>query len=523
MDIFEVLRKTTNTVPEKTAVIFRNTAITYMELIRSAERMAGGLAALGVRRGDRVAIFLDKSIETVSSLLGVVRSGAIFVPINPQLKPHQVEHIVRDSGAKMLITNKSRHQSLSSIMDLTILCDAEPGVDGGDGKVLSLVRLIELGGPLPPVSNVDSDPAAILYTSGSTGLPKGVLLSHRNLVAGAESVNQYLGHTSGDTILSLLPLSFDAGLSQLTTAFQAGATVVLVNYLHVSEVIKACQEHRVTSITGVPPLWSQLMRASWPDDARSNISRFANTGGHMNSALLKELRSTFPNAKPYLMYGLTEAFRSTYLDPAEIDRRSDSIGKAVPNAEVLVLRPDGTPCDVGEIGELVHRGAFVTLGYWNDLERTRSRFRPLPSPLNAELIPEIAVWSGDLVRRDEKGFLYFVGRTDEMIKSSGYRISPNEIESVLMSYAAVKEAVVVGVPHQNIGHQIIAFVVARSNELAMDDLQKHCKKYLPTYMVPSEIHCLDELPRNMNGKFDRKRLSSEFISGDMDIDRVSAN
>ena len=221
--------------------------------------------------------------------------------------------------------------------------------------------------------------AAILYTSGSTGLPKGVVLSHRNLIAGAESVSHYLGNTADDVILSALPLSFDAGFSQLTTAFSVGAHVVLLNYLLPADVVRLCSRHRVTGLTCVPPLWVQIADQDWPTEAAENLRYFANTGGRMPKAALDRLRSLFRRAKPFLMYGLTEAFRSTYLDPAEVDRRPDSIGKAIPNAEVLVVRPDGSLCGPGEQGELVHRGALVAMGYWNDPEQTAERFRPAPA------------------------------------------------------------------------------------------------------------------------------------------------
>ena len=293
--------------------------------------------------------------------------------------------------------------------------------------------------------------AAILYTSGSTGRPKGVVLSHRNLLVGAESVSTYLGNRPDDVILAALPLSFDAGLSQLTTAFASGAHVVLVNYLLPRDVVRLCATHQVTGLTCVPPLWIQLAGETWPEEATRSLRYFANTGGRMPASTLARLREIFPDARPFLMYGLTEAFRSTYLDPAEVDRRPDSIGKAIPNAEVLVLRPDGSQCRPGEEGELVHRGPLVALGYWNDPERTSQRFRPFPSPAPSWRAPEIAVWSGDTVVADEEGFLYFVGRSDDMIKTSGYRVSPTEVEEAAYGTALVRDAVALGVEDAALG------------------------------------------------------------------------
>jgi acyl-CoA ligase (AMP-forming) (exosortase A-associated) len=356
---------------------------------------------------------------------------------------------------------------------------------------------------------VDLDPAAILYTSGSTGKPKGVVLSHRNLIVGAESVSSYLENTSEDVILSALPLSFDAGLSQVTTAFSVGAHVVLMNYLLPREVPKLCEKYGVTGLTCVPPLWLQLVETQWPEAATTSLRYFANTGGRMPRTTLNRLRNIFPQAKPYLMYGLTEAFRSTYLDPAEIDRRPDSIGKAIPNAEILVLRPDGTPCGPGEEGELVHRGALVGLGYWNDPVRTAERYRPVSHPGQEWRTPEMAVWSGDTVVADEEGFLYFVGRKDEMIKTSGYRVSPTEVEEAAYSTGLVRDVVAFGVPDPTLGQRIALAATPTGSALNTDELISAMRQLLPLYMVPSQIEVRHELPRSPNGKFDRKLITAE--------------
>src|SRR5690606_728353 len=293
----------------------------------------------------------------------------------------------------------------------------------GDTKLPGLVDFgtaLEAAPP-PPARRIDTDIAAILYTSGSTGRPKGVVLSHRNMVCGATSVASYLENTADDRILAVLPFSFDAGLSQLTTGFSVGATVVMLDYLLPRDVVRTLAEQRITGITGVPPLWVQIVDQEWPSEVAGSLRYLANTGGAMPSETLRRLRSLLPDTSIFLMYGLTEAFRSTYLPPSEIDRRPGSIGKAIPNAEILVLRPDGTECDPEEPGELVHRGALVAQGYWNDPERTREKFRPLPSGEPGFQHTEVAVWSGDTVKKDRDGFLYFIGRRDEMIKSSGYR------------------------------------------------------------------------------------------------------
>jgi acyl-CoA ligase (AMP-forming) (exosortase A-associated) len=364
---------------------------------------------------------------------------------------------------------------------------------------------------------IDTDMLAILYTSGSTGKPKGVVLSHRNMVAGAKSVATYLGNCADDTLLAALPLSFDAGFSQLTTAFHAGARVVLLNYLMPRDVLRALERERVTGLTAVPPLYIQLTALNWPAGIDSHLRYFANTGGRMPRETLNALRQRVPSARPYLMYGLTEAFRSTYLPPEEVDRRPDSIGRAIPNAEILVLREDNTECGPDEPGELVHRGALVGMGYWNDAEKTAERYKPLPAGIGGRqgglMLPEFAVFSGDTVRRDADGYLYFIGRRDEMIKTSGYRVSPTEVEEVLYATKMVGECVAFGVDHPTLGQAIhvIATAPDGSADLDVAALLAECRQRMPVYMVPAGVEPVTgPLPRNPNGKIDRKRLTVQY-------------
>ena len=505
------------------ALRYQDTTVDYAELWSLTTAVAGGLQQLGVRRGDRVAIYLEKRIEAVAAIFGASAAGGLFVPVNPVLKPEQASHVLLDCEVRVLVTTPQRWALLADLLGDAKQLVAVVLVGAGDGPEIEGVELRRydalLAAPGTPalVPGVDLDPAAILYTSGSTGRPKGVVLSHRNLLVGADSVSSYLENTPDDVVLAALPISFDAGLSQLTTSFHVGAHVVLMNYLFPAEVPRLCARHGVTGLTCVPPLWIQLTEADWPDEARHTLRYFANTGGRMPQATLTRLREIFPQAAPYLMYGLTEAFRSTYLDPVEVDRRPDSIGKAIPDAEVLVVRPDGTTCDPGEEGELVHRGPLVAMGYWNAPEQTAARFRPAPGAQPAWRQPELAVWSGDTVRADEEGFLYFVGRRDDMLKTSGYRVSPTEIEEVAYESGLVRDAVAVGVADDRLGQRIV-LVVAPSDPDTFDPaaLQAAYRRAVPTFMVPAEVVVRSELPRSPNGKFDRGLIRSDLAGSELD-------
>jgi acyl-CoA ligase (AMP-forming) (exosortase A-associated) len=495
----------------------------YGELQDAVDRFAAGLIGLGLQRGERVAIYLEKRFETVIASFGAPAAGGVFVPLNPLLKPEQVAYILRDCNVRVLVTSPERLALLEGVLgachDLrqVVVLDAEQALPGTGVPARCGWRELMASPVRPSHRVIDTDMVAILYTSGSTGKPKGVVLSHRNMVAGAKSVASYLENRPDDTLLAALPLSFDAGFSQLTTAFHVGARVVLLNYLLPRDVLKALERERVTGLTAVPPLYIQLSQLEWPPSITEHLRYFANTGGRMPRETLAALRERLPKTKPFLMYGLTEAFRSTFLPPEEVDRRPDSIGKAIPNAEILVLREDGSPCAPNEPGELVHRGALVGMGYWNDPEKTTERYKPLPihAPCRETgmVLPELAVFSGDTVRKDEEGFLYFIGRRDEMMKTSGYRVSPTEVEEVLYETKLVGECVAFGVDHPALGQaiQVIA-TPPEGTQLDVDALLTECRARMPAYMVPANVEVrAGPLPRNPNGKIDRKTLSTEWI------------
>ena len=520
--LHELIAVTAARTPAAQALSHGPSTWDYAALDRAVSGCAAGLLVLGLPRAGRVGIYLEKRFETVVASFGAPAAGGVFVPMNPLLKPEQVGFIVRDCDVQVLVTSPDRLALLAPVLAACpslrqVVVTEAPTEAPALPLGVQLINWSDLVGaaPRPGHRVIDTDMAAILYTSGSTGKPKGVVLSHRNMVAGGKSVAFYLDNVPGDTLLAALPLSFDAGFSQLTTAFHAGARVVLLNYLMPRDVLKAMERERVTGLTAVPPLYIQLAALEWPAAINQHLRYFANTGGRMPRETLTLLRQRVPAARPFLMYGLTEAFRSTYLPPEEVDRRPDSIGKAIPNAEILVLREDGSECAPDEPGELVHRGALVGLGYWGDAEKTAERYKRLPGREAGLQLPEYAVFSGDTVRRDAEGFLYFVGRNDEMIKTSGYRISPTEIEEVLYATRLVGECVAFGVEHAVLGQavHVIATPPGDGGEIDVAALLQQCRVQMPAYMVPAAVEVrTGPLPRNPNGKIDRKLLSTEVLA-----------
>jgi len=505
--------------PDKKALIFKNLKMSYDELSEYIEQVARGLIFHGLSRHERVAVYLPKHFETVIAFFAISKAGGVFVPVNPILKAPQVTHILHDCNARILITSKIRFEGLEA--ELTECHDLQTviliDIDEASTKHISTVNIVAWQNLLTATDKeirrhtIDIDMAAILYTSGSTGKPKGVVLSHRNMVAGAHSVAQYLNNKAEDRLLAVLPFSFDYGFSQLSTAFSVGATTVLMDYLLPRDVIKVVAREKVTGLAAVPPLWIQLAQLSWPKEAQDSLRYITNSGGAMPITTLRKLQTALPGTQVFLMYGLTEAFRSTYLPPEELERRPDSMGKAIPNAEIMVVREDGSPCAAGEPGELVHRGSLVAMGYWNDPEKTSERFKSVPYIEQGLPLHEIAVWSGDTVKMDEEGYLYFISRKDEMIKTSGYRVSPTEIEEIIYQSGMVSEVIALGVPHPTLGQAIIVVVIpAADKPFDSDLLQTECVRNLPAYMVPAMIIERRSLPRNPNGKIDRKLLATEF-------------
>jgi amino acid adenylation domain-containing protein len=483
------------------AVIEQGSVTDYRSLQGRAAAIAAALTASGHKAHDRVGIFLDSGTDAAAAFFGVAAAGGIAVVINESLRPRQVEHILSGAGATALITSED-------------LLARQPRPLETQSRIL-LARDLALPGTFTPVPRVGMDPAQIVFTSGSTGLPKGVAVTHANLLAAAETVIGYLGITATDRIASVLPFSFVYGMSQLLCAIGSGAALVVERSPLAAQLIANLRAQRVSVLAAVPPLWQQLLNvASFRDEPLSTVRIATNAGGHLPVPIVRALRKAQPQARLFLMYGLTEVLRSTFLPPEEVDRRPDSIGRAIPGAEVLVLREDLTPCEPGEVGELVHRGPTVTLGYWNDAEATARVFRP--NPLRAVGTPEAerVVFSGDLVRRDADGWLYFVGRSTRMIKTLGYRVSPDEIATVLYASGEVAECIITSEPDDARGERIVAFVVlAGGGGGSLERLRLYAGVELPRHMQPARFEVRDTLPRLPSGKHDIAGLRGEPRQG----------
>lgn len=469
---------------------------TYGELVAASYAVASLIREAGIGDGDRVGLMVERGAASAAAYFGILAGGAIAVPINEALKPRQVEYILNHSGARLLIAAPVTLAGLASVLptgiqriELATIADLAPG------------RIAE------PRPRSGGDVAHLIYTSGSTGMPKGIATTHANVWAGATAVVTYVGITASDRIASLLPFSFDYGLNQLLCAVMTGASLLVERTPVPQRIVETLYRHGATVLPAVPPLWLQLLAVErFRTEPLPSLRAMTNTGGRLPTEAVRKLRSVHAHADLFLMYGLTEAFRSTYLAPDLVDRKPDSIGRAIPGTEVVVLRDDLSPCAPGEVGQLVHRGPTVALGYWKNPEATAERFRSNPLRPDGAPDAERVVFSGDLVRMDEDGDLYFVGRRDMMIKSMGHRVSPDEVTDVLYASGEIVEAVITTEPDEMRGDAIIAHVVlAKSGDLGA--LKKYAAAQLPRYMQPVRYDVRDALARTSSGKHDARSMA----------------
>src|SRR5712664_1244716 len=512
MQVEEFLELSAERSPKKTALVCRDRRLTYQEIEIQCNRLAHSLVAEGVQRGARVAIYLENSVEAVLSIFAVLKAGAVFLVVNPTTKVDKLAYILNNCRAVALITDirklaglESRRQQLPHLKSIFVAGMNSTSLRDSNARLVSLDNTLSRAdlSNLPPLKKcIDIDLAALIYTSGSTGNPKGVMLTHLNIVSAATSITTYLENVPDDIILSVLPLSFDYGLYQVLMAFKIGATVVLErSFAYPYAVVERLIREKVTGFPLVPPLSAVLLQLNLKQHDFSRLRYITNTAAALPPHHIQQLRQLFPQVKLYSMYGLTECKRVSYLPPDQLDVRPTSVGRGMPNEEVYIVDETGRRVGPGVVGELVVRGSHVMKGYWELLEETAQVLKPGPLP------GEQVLYTGDFFKMDDEGYLYFVGRKDDIIKSRGEKVSPKEIEDVLYSLDGVAEAAVVGVPDPVLGQAIKAVITVRDGaRLTEQDLLRHCAQHLEDFMMPKFVEFRDSLPKTSSGKISKREL-----------------
>lgn len=510
--VHEFLTSSAEKFPDKEAVIFEKTRLKYKDVDGLSDMLALSLIKLGIKRQDRVVVFGDNSAETIISIYGILKTGATFVILNGLIKSHKLKYIVEDSGAKVIIVQDSKqdviYEAFNTRKDLSFIWIGKIP-EGINLKSYSLDEMTKFS-PTDSESLeqrkseiIDYDLAALIYTSGSTGEPKGVMSSHFNMITAARSIIQYIGNKEDDRILVVLPLSFDYGLYQVIMTYMFGGTIILEKSFNFPvEILQVLQKEKVTGFPIVPTILAMFLRLK-------NISTYdlsylhyiSNTGAALPTEHIKKFRSLFPEVKLFSMFGLTECKRISYLHPDLIDEKPGSVGKAIPNCETFIVDENNNRVESGVVGELVVRGSNVMRGYWNSNDLTNKIYR------DWQTIGEKVLFTGDLFYEDDEGFLYFVGRKDDMIKTKGERVSPKEIENILCEIGGVHEAAVVGIPDEILGQTIKAYIIKKKDsELSEKQILLYCSKNMEPFMIPKAIEFIDDLPRSANGKIDKKLL-----------------
>ncbi|MGC2110643.1 MAG: AMP-binding protein [Candidatus Korobacteraceae bacterium] len=509
-------------LPDKVAIVSEARSATFSQLHQEALATAECLRGIGVAPGDRVGICMEKTVDQVSVILGVLFANAVVVPILPRLKQSNIRHIIENSGMVALITDSDRMNEVVEFGDMTRLIIGHGELDRDWPNLPYMRRFIR---PQMFFDRISNDNAAIIYSSGSTGRPKGILISHRNLADGTDIVAAYLDTSEADRICCVLSFNFDYGLNQIWQTIRKGATLYLHNLALPNDLFVLLAKEKITALPVMPVIITKMFdkRLKLATGSRdfSSLRYVCSTGGRLSEDMLCDLKATFPTAKIYSMFGLTEAFRSTYLDPTKIDTHPTSIGQAIPDCQVFVLDEKGEECPPNVVGELVHRGATVTKGYWRDAESTARVFRSHP-----RFPGETLVFSGDKVKRDEEGYLYFVARGDEMIKTKGFRVSPTEVEAEVVRHPEVVDAVAFAVPNIAIGEDVAcAYTTVARQPIPEHILKQYLKTHLPSHMVPAYLIHFEGFPITGNaGKLDRKTIKqSAFERLGMQASPVESN
>jgi amino acid adenylation domain-containing protein len=513
VQVEQFLEDSAKRLPDKVALVCGERRYTYAELDRTANRLARGLIGAGVRRGDRVAIFLENSFEAIVGIFATLKAGAVFMVVNPTTKADKLAFVLADSRAAALLTDDRRCSVVTEIANRTIHTNIVVTVGAAREVAVAGKRFLALDDVLrhvddskPVNPSIDVDLAALIYTSGSTGTPKGVMLTHLNIVSAANSITTYLDNVENDVIINVLPLSFDYGLYQAIMAFKIGGRLVLErSFTYPHAVLETLVAERVTGLPIVPTVSALLLQMNLSKYDLSSVRYVTNTAAALPTSHIVELRRRLPHAKIFSMYGLTECKRVSYLPPEQIDTRPTSVGKGMPNTEVYIVDEGGNRLASG-VGELVVRGSHVMKGYWELPEETSRMLRPGPIP------GERVLFSGDIFRMDDEGYLYFVGRKDDIIKTRGEKVSPREVENVLYELSAVAEAAVVGVPDLVLGQAVKAVLTLRDGaQLTEQDVRRHCAQRLENFMVPSVVEFRTVMPKTNSGKIDKKPLQEVAI------------
>ncbi len=503
--------------PNKEALIFNNQRLTYSEINNRSTQLANSLMELGLNRHDRVIIFLDNSVETIISIWGVLKAGGAFVVLNPLMKSGKLDYILKDSGAKIIITHSRKYDVVLEAInfhnkDKKIIWVGAVIDDINNFSFNELIECQQVSATKKLNSQmeriIDYDLATLIYTSGSTGEPKGVISSHINMISAARSIIEYLENTPEDIILNVLPLSFDYGLYQMIMSVMFGGKLILeTSFMFPLKILQTIEEEKVSGFPIVPTIVALLLKMKELEKYKLNSLRYiTNTGAAFPIPHIQKFNQFFPHVKIFSMYGLTECKRISYLPSDQIQKRPGSVGKAIPNCEVFLVDENNNDVKPGEIGELVVRGSNVMRGYWNSPELTQKVYR------QGKIQGETLLYTGDLFKQDEDGYLYFLGRKDDMIKSKGERISPKEIENILCSIQGVAEAAVIGVPDEILGQAVKAYIVKKENiEIDQNYILQFCMKNMESFMVPKYVEFIAELPKSPNGKVDKKILKSETM------------
>jgi amino acid adenylation domain-containing protein len=505
MRVEDFLRDSARRLPGREALVAGGRRFTYAELDALTDRLAAGLAAAGLTRGDRAVVFMDNCWQAVVAIFAIMKAGGVFSPIHPTTKPDKLAYVIDNCRASALLTTG---KLIGPAREAVERATAKPLLMAAEAAgALSFEAALDTAGA-PPFPGIALDLSMLVYTSGSTGFPKGVMMTHQNVVFAATSISTYLGMSGDDVVMNVVPLSFDYGLYQALMCARVGATLVLEKSFAFPQAIFAkMRAERCTGLPLVPTMAAMIlqMRDLGPETL-PDLRYISNTAAALPPAHIMRLRQTFPQAELYSMYGLTECKRCTYLPPAELDRRPGSVGIAIPGTEAYVADENGAPVPHGEVGELHIRGPHVMKGYWEAEAATTKALGAGPFPW------ERVLRTGDLFRADEDGFLYFLGRKDDIIKTRGEKVAPKEVENALYALPGVREAAVVGVEDPILGAAIKAFVAAEPDaKLDAQSVIRHCAKLLEDFMVPKHVEFRAELPKSANGKIDRRALIAPLL------------